>query len=59
MNIVVGIVLNSIGDSFKKEDVDDVSDRDALAELEKLKRQMEVVEKALGASFANKKERNV
>ena len=24
MNIVVGIVLNSIGDSFKKEDVDDV-----------------------------------
>lgn len=59
MNIVVGIVLNSISDSFKKEDVDDVSDRDALAELEKLKRQMEVVEKAFGASFANKKERNV
>ena len=47
MNIVVGIVLKSIGDSFKKEDGDSaVSAGDALAELEKLKRQVEVVEKA-------------
>lgn len=59
MNIVVGIVLNSIGDSFKKEDGDvAVPAGDALAELEKLKKQLEIVEKAIGASFANKKERN-
>jgi len=59
MNIVVGIVLNSIGDSFKKEDGDGaVSAGGALAELEKLKKQLEIVEKAFAASVANKKERN-
>lgn len=48
MNIVVGIVLNSIGDSFTKEDVDETaSTENALAELEKLKRQLEVVEKSV------------
>ena len=59
MNIVVGIVLNSIGDSFKKENGDDaVPVGDSLAELAKLKRQMDIVEKAFCASFANNKERN-
>lgn len=51
LNIVVGIVLNSIGDSFKKEEcADDAAPADALAEIEKLKRQIEVVEKAIAAS---------
>ena len=55
MNIVVGIVLNSIGDSFKKEDSDDaVAVGDALSELEKLKRQMDVVEKVF-SKLANTK----
>ena len=55
MNIVVGIVLNSIGDSFKKEDGDDVVVvGDVLSELEKLKRQMDVVEKAF-SKLANTK----
>lgn len=48
MNIVVGIVLNSIGDCFKNEASDDaVTTEDAIAELEKLKRQVEVVEKTI------------
>ncbi len=47
MNIVVGIVLNSIGDSFKSEEAPIGQDRDAVAlerELSKLKEQMQVVE---------------
>ena len=48
MNIVVGIVLNSIGDCFKNEDGDGAgAAEDAFAELEKLKRQMDVVEKTI------------
>lgn len=54
MNIVVGIVLNSIGDSFKKESGDAVAAGDALSELEKLKRQMDAVEKAV-SRLANTK----
>ena len=47
MNIVVGIVLNSIGDSFKSEEAPIGQDRDAVAlerEFSKLKEQMQVVE---------------
>ena len=54
MNIVVGIVLNSIGDSFKKESGDAAAVGDALSELEKLKRQMDAVEKAV-SRLANTK----
>ena len=51
LNIVVGIVLTSIADSFKKEESSDaVCLEDASIELEKLKRQMEVVERAFAAS---------
>ena len=55
MNIVVGIVLNSISDSFKQEDGGDaVPDANVLAELEKLKKQMDVVEQAF-SKLANTK----
>ena len=51
MNIVVGIVLNSIGDSFKAEGGDDKpAEGDLSLELAKLRRQLEVVENALAAS---------
>lgn len=56
MNIVVGIVLNSIGDCFKNEASDDaVTTEDAIAELEKLKRQVEVVEKTISKVCKAKK----
>lgn len=56
MNIVVGIVLNSIGDCFKNEAFDDaVTTEDAIAELEKLKRQVEVVEKTISKVCKAKK----
>ena len=58
LNIVVGIVLNSIGDSFKKEPDDNkaASGEDALAELEKLKRQIAVVETAVSGLLKPKSE---
>lgn len=57
MNIVVGIVLNSIGDCFKNEDSDDaVTAKGALAEFEKLKRQMDVVEKTISRLAKQNKE---
>lgn len=57
MNIVVGIVLNSIGDCFKSEDGGDADAAEgALAELEKLKRQMESVERAISRLAKQKQE---
>lgn len=51
LNIVVGIVLNSIGDSFKKAECNDfVPTEDSIVvEFERLKRQLEVVERILTA----------
>ena len=48
-------MLEALGDSFKNEDGDDgVVVGDVLSELEKLKRQMDVVEKAF-SKLANTK----
>ncbi len=50
MNIVVGIVLNSIGDSFKAESDDKkMAGPDLARELVNLRRQLEVVESAFAA----------
>ena len=53
MNIVVGIVLNSIGDSFKKEDSEEAATRGRLSqELDKLRKQLDVVEREIAAISA-------
>lgn len=59
MNIVVGIVLNSIGDSFNMESGDGALSReDILSEFKKLKKQMDIVEKTfMKLVEENKKER--
>lgn len=56
MNIVVGIVLTSIGDSFKHEEERENKDSgsDLAVEFEKLKRQLEVVEAAIEATSKGK-----
>lgn len=60
MNIVVGIVLNSIGDCTKKEDEHERVDSDAELSLafESLRRQLDAVEKAINARAETKKSRS-
>lgn len=57
MNIVVGIVLTSISDSVKKEDETDGSLDSVRSEFEKLKKQMEQFEKALGCMSDQKEKK--
>lgn len=57
MNIVVGIVLNSIGDCSKIEDERErvAPDTELSLELERLRHQLDVVEKAINARMGNEK----